>query len=95
MTPPKKKQYKDYESALERLEEITRELESGEAKLEEAINLYTEGLEISRFCNEKLAEAEKKIKIITEKDGIAVEKTFGENNDDTEDEEYEEDEDTP
>ena len=78
MTPPKKKNYKDYESALERLEEITRLLESGDPKLEEAITLYTEGLEISKFCNGKLAEAEKKIKIITEKDGIVTEETFDE-----------------
>ena len=73
-----KKKYKDYESALERLEEITEQLESGDPKLEEAINLYTEGLEIAGFCNGKLKEAEKKIKIITEKNGVPVEVDFDE-----------------
>lgn len=67
MVTPKK--YKDYESAMARLEQITEQLESGEAKLEEAIKLYTEGLEIARFCNDKLNEADAKIKIIAEKDG--------------------------
>jgi exodeoxyribonuclease VII small subunit len=75
MTP--KKQYKDYESAIARLEEITGLLESGDTRLEEAINLYTEGFEIAQYCDQKLAEAEKKIKIITEKNGVAVEEEFG------------------
>jgi exodeoxyribonuclease VII small subunit len=64
-----KKKYTDYESAMNRLQEITEALESGETKLEQAIELYTEGLEIAKFCEEKLAEAEKKIKVILEKNG--------------------------
>ncbi|MEW6049577.1 MAG: exodeoxyribonuclease VII small subunit [Candidatus Zixiibacteriota bacterium] len=71
-----KKKYKDYESAIQRLEEITGLLESGDTKLEEAIELYTEGLEIAQFCDRKLAEAEKKIKIITDKNGVPTEGDF-------------------
>jgi exodeoxyribonuclease VII small subunit len=71
-----RKKFKDFESALTRLEEITEELESGEKSLEESIELFTEGLDISKFCDEKLAEAEKKIKIITEKNGEFVEEDF-------------------
>ena len=71
------KKYKDYESAMERLEEITGRLESGEAKLEEAIALYTEGLEIARFCDQKLTEADEKIKLITQKNGLFEETPFG------------------
>ena len=73
-----KKKYKDYESALQRLEEITEQLESGEPRLEEAISLYTEGVEIAGFCDRKLADAEKKIKIISEKDGLITEEEFEE-----------------
>ena len=76
MAAPKK--YKDFETAINRLEEITGLLESGEVKLEEAIKLYTEGLEIAGFCDKKLSEAEKKIKIITEKNDIPVEEDFEE-----------------
>jgi len=72
----KKPKYKDYESALARLEEITEALESGEVKLEAALELYTEGLEIARYCGQKLAEAEKKIQIITENNGILTEENF-------------------
>ncbi len=73
-----KKKYKDYESAMERLEEITEQLESGEPKLEEAIDLYTEGLQIAKFCDGKLSEAEAKIKLIAEKNGVVAEVDFEE-----------------
>ena len=73
---PAKKKYKDYETAMTRLEEITESLEAGEASLEDAIKLYTEGLEIARYCDEKLTEAEQKIKIIAEKNGLVVEEDF-------------------
>jgi exodeoxyribonuclease VII small subunit len=73
-----KKQYKDFESALKRLEEITEFMESGDVSLEQSIDLYTEGLEIAKYCNKKLSEAEKKIKIIKEKGGLMVEQEFQE-----------------
>ena len=58
---------------MDRLDEITERLESGEVKLEEAIELYSEGMEIAKFCDGKLGEAEKKIKLISEKNGLMVE----------------------
>ena len=73
-----KKQYKDFESALERLEEITEQMESGDVALEKSIDLYTEGLEIAKYCNKKLSEAESKIKIIKEKSGKLIEQAFEE-----------------
>ena len=72
----KKTKPKDFESALERLDEITDLLESGEAKLEESLSLYTEGLELARYCTCQLNEAEKKIKLITDKNGLLVETDF-------------------
>ena len=73
---------KDFESALERLDEITDLLESGEAKLEDSLSLYTEGLEIARYCTSQLNEAEKKIKLIADKNGLPVETDFDEENED-------------
>jgi exodeoxyribonuclease VII small subunit len=73
---PAKKKYKDYETAMTRLEEITEILEAGEANLEDAIKLYTEGLEIAKYCDKRLSEAEEKIKIIAEKNGLATEEDF-------------------
>jgi len=68
-----KKKYKGFEEAIARLEEINDLLESGEAPLEESLKLYTEALDIVKFCNKKLSEAEKKIKVISEKDGQVTE----------------------
>jgi exodeoxyribonuclease VII small subunit len=56
-----KKEYKDFESAMNRLEEIVSSLESGELSLEESITLYTEGVKIAGVCNKKLADAEGQI----------------------------------
>lgn len=71
-----KKKYNDYESAVERLEEITEILESGDSSLDDSISLYTEGLEIAGFCNKKLNEAEEKVKIIKEKNNLFTEEEF-------------------
>lgn len=73
---PAKKKNKDFESSLKRLEEITAVLEDGEASLEESIELYTEGLQIAKDCSQNLNEAEKKIKIIMEKNKQLIEDDF-------------------
>ncbi len=73
-----KKKFKDFESAIARLEEITDRLESGEIKLEESIALYTEGVEIAAFCNLKISEAEKKITRLKEQNQELVEVPFDE-----------------
>ena len=57
-------EYKDFEKALARLESIVTELEKGELALEEALKLFEEGIKISRFCNAKLDEAERKVEIL-------------------------------
>ena len=65
-----------YEQAVSELEEIISKLESGEASLDDSIALYSRGMELSRFCKEKLDAIEKKISILSQ-DG-AVESAFGE-----------------
>lgn len=58
---------KTFENALHELEEIVKKLESGNAELEEAIDLYTEAMKLAKFCNEKLNDATAKVnKILTE-----------------------------
>ena len=53
-----------FEKALERLEKIVEELETGNIPLDEALKKYEEGVRLSRACSEKLAQAEKKIQIL-------------------------------
>jgi len=54
-----------FEKALSRLEEIARQLESGDIPLEESLKMYEEGMKLIEFCNEKLNEAEKKVQKLT------------------------------
>ncbi len=73
-----KKEYKDFESAIKRLEEIVGILESGESSLEESIALYTEGVTIADICNRKLTEAEGQIaKLSKMADKFKLEKIAG------------------
>ena len=54
-----------FEAALSRLERIVRQLESGEAKLEESIALYEEGMQLKSLCEGKLEAARLKVEKIT------------------------------
>ncbi len=50
------------EQSLKRLEEIVEKMERGDVSLDDAVNLYEEGIQISKECAEKLRAAELKIK---------------------------------
>lgn len=51
-----------FESSLKRLEAIVETLEQGEISLDDAVELYEEGIELSKFCGEKLKAVELKLK---------------------------------
>ena len=53
-----------FEAALQRLEELANELDSGELKLEDAIKKYEEGVKLYANCQEILAKAEKKVQML-------------------------------
>jgi len=55
-----------FERAMERLEAIVGRLESGDVPLETAIELYQEGMALSRLCGRKLEEAERRIEMLLE-----------------------------
>lgn len=52
---------KSFETALRQLEEIVREMESGELTLEQAVKKYEAGIAHTRFCMEILEQTEEKI----------------------------------
>jgi len=54
----------DFETALKRLEEIVKKLETGELTLDSALQLFEEGIKLSRFCHTKLEEAERRVEIL-------------------------------
>tara|TARA_B000000437_G_C11407412_1_gene208473 strand:- start:82 stop:306 length:225 start_codon:yes stop_codon:yes gene_type:complete len=62
-----KKNEKNFESALNRLEQISDLLENEETPLEESIKLFEEGIELKEYCEEKLKSAKIKIDKIVKK----------------------------
>jgi len=74
---------KDFESALKSLEDIVGKLETGDMTLERSLELFEEGIKISRFCGSKLEEAERKVEILTKAaDGTLSEQPFPEESSD-------------
>lgn len=53
-----------FESAIKRLEAIVDELETGEFDLDKAIEVFEEGVGLSKFCKKRLDEAQQKIEVI-------------------------------
>ena len=70
---------KDFETALKSLEDIVSQLEAGDLALDRALELFEEGVKISRFCNIRLEEAERKVEtLIRANDGTVKEVPFTE-----------------
>jgi len=56
-----------FEDKIKLLEEIIKELETGEVPLDEAINKYTDAMKLAKECSDKLNEVSEKVnKIMTE-----------------------------
>jgi len=53
-----------FEESLKKLEKIVSRLEKGDIPLDESLKLFEEGVRLSRFCNEKLDEAERRVEIL-------------------------------
>ena len=70
----KKEEEKNFEELMVKLEEITTKLEGESLSFDESVSLFEEGMKISKECNSKLENAEKKITmLINEADGIKEE----------------------
>ena len=54
----------DFESALAELEKIVARMESGELSLEQALATHKRGLELARFCQQKLEAAQQQVKVL-------------------------------
>ena len=55
-----------FEDAVKSLEKVVRALEAGEVPLEQALELFQEGVGLVKVCSNKLDEAEKKIQVLVE-----------------------------
>ena len=59
----------NFESAMDRLEAIVEQMESGKLALEDLIVRYEEGMNLLKICQERLKGAEQKIEIIARNSG--------------------------
>jgi exodeoxyribonuclease VII small subunit len=60
----KKSTKRTFEDSIKRLEEIVEALEHGDVPLDKALNLYEEGIQLSRECTQNLKAAELRIKTL-------------------------------
>ncbi|HHV78940.1 MAG TPA: exodeoxyribonuclease VII small subunit [Firmicutes bacterium] len=67
-----------FEDALKRLEEIVAGIEKGDLRLDEMLKLYEEGMALSKYCMDKLNEAERKVlRVVRGEDGTPVVREIG------------------
>lgn len=59
-----KKTSDTFENAIQELEQIIQHIENNEVDLESALNNYKHGMELVKFCQNKLKDVEQKIKIL-------------------------------
>lgn len=62
----KMKKQQTFESSLEELEKIVRSLEEGDLSLEQSLKLFEDGVRLSRECQERLDQAERRIEVLLE-----------------------------
>ena len=65
--PPEKPD--SFESALEQLEKIVKDLETGDLPLEKSVELFEKGMELSDNCRKQLSAAETRVEILLKKQG--------------------------
>lgn len=66
----------NFEENLNKIEDIVKELESGELDLDTTIKKFEEGMDLSKKCSKLLEEAEKKITILIKDDENIKEENF-------------------
>lgn len=74
-TQDQKQEEQSFEKALAQLEKIVSRLSSPECGLDESLTLFQEANRLSKFCREKLADSEKRIRLLSEE---GEELSFGE-----------------
>jgi len=53
-----------FEEAMKQLEQIVQELEAGDLPIEKAMKKFEQGMQLSKFCSEKLDETEKRVTML-------------------------------
>lgn len=66
-----------FEESIHRLEEVVERLENGDVPLEQAIQLFEEGMILAKQCNQTLEQVEQQVEILMKENGDWVKKPFG------------------
>ena len=67
MAAKKKKKTGDFEATIAELENLVEEMEHGDISLEESLQKFERGIELTRNCQKALQDAEQKVKMLVEK----------------------------
>jgi exodeoxyribonuclease VII small subunit len=74
-------QARTFEASLEALEQIVQQLEGGDLSLEKSLELFEQGIRLSRECQERLSQAERRIEVLMrDNQGRPVATTYNETN---------------
>lgn len=60
----KDKLEKKFEGALQELEKVVEQLESGDLSLEDSLAAFEDGVRLVKYCNQKLTEVERRIELL-------------------------------
>lgn len=71
-----KKEDTNFEELIQKLEDITNKMEKEQLSLDESVKLFEEGMKISKECNSKLEDAEKRITILINQNSELKEESF-------------------
>ncbi len=58
-----------FETCLEELEKVVKELESGDLALDRSLELFSRGMQLSESCRKQLEEAETRVEMLVRKEG--------------------------
>ena len=70
-----KKSY-PFETSLDKLEKLVEKMESGDLPLDESLRIFEEGVKLTRDCQQALAQAEQKVKLLMEENGEILSTNF-------------------
>ncbi len=66
----KEKNHKSFETMIEELETIVKELESGNVDLDIAIDKYTEAMKLAKSCGDRLNDANERVNKVLKENGL-------------------------
>lgn len=65
-----------FETSLDELEKVVKELESGDLSLDRSLELFSRGIELSDSCRTQLEEAETRVEMLIRKEGTYLPEPF-------------------